>query len=201
MKLYYYPVAPNPTRVRTYIAEKGIEIEQVLVDFTKAEQRSEVHRARNPAGTVPVLELDNGSYLTESLPIIEYLEELYRVPVMIGTNARERAVARSWERKIEFDLMNRIIRLVHATNSPIGAPANPTIADFERARLPEGLACLDEKIGDNRFVLGSSTTIADCTLFAALYFAEFGKITIAEEYKNVNRWYKEFKSRPTAIKE
>ena len=88
MKLYYFPVAPNPTRVRIYLAEKGTEVEQVLVDLRKGEQssRSE-HLERNPFGNLPVLELDDGRFLTESLAIMELFEELYPDPPMLGRYA------------------------------------------------------------------------------------------------------------------
>ena len=88
MKLYYFPIAPNPTKVRIYLAEKGIEMEQVLVNLIKGEQKSEEHRARNPLANLPVLELDDGTHLSESLAIIELLEELHPQPPMIGTESR-----------------------------------------------------------------------------------------------------------------
>ena len=84
MKIYYFPIAPNPTRVMVYLREKNIALHEVFVDLRKGEQLSPEHLARNPAGALPVLELDSGEYITESLPIMEYLEELHPDPVMIG---------------------------------------------------------------------------------------------------------------------
>ena len=134
LKLYTFPIAPNPTKVRVYLAEKGIEIEQVTVNLPKGEQRSAEHRARNPLGKLPVLELDDGSFLTESLAIIEYLEELHPEPPMLGRTPLERARARELERLADLGVLLRVARIVHATRSPLGLPPNPAVAEEERAR-------------------------------------------------------------------
>ncbi|MGB1140250.1 MAG: glutathione S-transferase family protein, partial [Halioglobus sp.] len=179
MKLYYFPVAPNPTRVLVYLGEKGIEdIERVPVDLRQGEQNAEAHLARNPEGSLPVLELDNGDYLTESLPIIEYIEELYPEPPLIGTDADSRAYARSLERKAEMQLLGPVARLVHATNSPLGLPVNEAVAEIERARLPTSFERFNKTIADRPFVAGDTPTIADCTLFAALQFGQFFGVDI-----------------------
>jgi glutathione S-transferase len=198
MKLYYFPYAPNPTKVRAYIAEKGIEIEQILVNIRTDEQKSETHLQRNPTGTLPVLELDNGDYLTESLTIIEYLEELYPNPNMIGSNPLERANVREVERQVEHEILLRVIRIVHATNSPLGFPANPAVAETELNHLPDALKRINKLIGDQVFVMGSKVSIVDCTLFSALFFAELCELDISKEYSNLQRWYEDFKQRPSA---
>ena len=100
MKLYYFPVAPNPTKVHLYLAEKqargrGLDLEFVTVDLLQGEQRSEEHTGRNPFARLPVLELDDGSFLLESLAIIEYLEELNPEPPMIGVTPVGRAQVRA----------------------------------------------------------------------------------------------------------
>lgn len=197
MKLYYYPVAPNPTKVRTYMREKGIELEEVKVDFAQREQKSPEHLRRNPLGTLPVLELDDGQYITESLPIMEYFEELYPEPVMIGADSVSRLQVRAYERQVETTILNRIGRLVHATNSPLGWPPNPAVAEPEQKALPDAFALIDERIGKNRFAAGDTPTIVDCTLFAALYFGERFGVTVPEQYGNVARWYGEFRRRPS----
>lgn len=198
MKLYYFPIAPNPTKVRIYLAEKGIELEQVEVNLVKGEQRSPEHLARNPLGTLPVLELDDGTYLTESLPIIEFLEELYPEPPMIGHHLYERARVRALERIAETAVLNPIARIIHATRSPVGYPPSPEIAGRERERLPKGLEVLDSRIGEQPFVGGDKPSIADCTLCAALGFARFGQIDIDPAFENLHRWYTDFSKRPSA---
>ncbi len=193
MKLYHFPPAPNPAKVLAYIREKGLDdIELVLVDFFNQEQTSPAHLARSPRGTVPVLELDDGTCLTESLPIIEYLEEQFPNPWMIGRTPLERAQVRSRERYIEMNILSRVIRLVHATRSPLGLPPNPGVAASEQARLPEALSHVNAMVGTGPFVCGAQPTIADCTLLAALNFARFGQIELAAEYAHLQEWFDQF---------
>ncbi len=137
MKLYVLPVAPNPTKPRCYVAEKGIEIEQVLVDLREGAQRQPEFRAKNPLGRLPVLELDDGECIAESLPIIEYLEELYPDPPMIGRTPLERLRVRSAERLVDTGVLGPAALVVHATRSPLGLPPRPEMAEFHRARLDE----------------------------------------------------------------
>ena len=192
MKLYTFPPAPNPAKVGFYLREKGIQLETVLVDFTKGEQNSSEHLARNPAGTAPVLELDDGSFLTESLPIIEYLEELYPDPPMIGTDPLSRARTREAERDIEFAVMLRILRYVHAHKSPLGLPPNPAVAELELARLPNGLKRVEARLEGNEFVMGTTPSIADCTLLAALNFGRFADLDPAQDYPNIGAWFERY---------
>ena len=193
MKLYHFPPAPNPAKVLCYIREKGLEdIELVLVDFFKGAQNAPEHIARAPRGTVPVLELEDGTCITESLPIMEYLEELYPEPPMIGSTPVERAVTRARERYIELNITNRLVRLVHATNSPLGLPPNEGIEASERKNLPDALAYMDDLVGDGPFVMGQKPSIADCTLLAGFNFANFGKLDIHRDYSNLDRWFEMF---------
>jgi len=198
VKLYYFPIAPNPTKVRIYLAEKGIEIEQELVNLAKGEQRSPEHLARNPFGSLPVLELDDGSHLTESLAIIELFEELHPDPPMIGTDPFERARVRRLERIADLGVLIPVARIIHATRSPLGLPPVPEIAEAARRSLPKGLEILDAAIGDRPFLAGELPTIADCTLFAAFGFARFGEIEIDPAYRNLARWSADFGKRPSA---
>ena len=197
MKLYFFPIAPNPTRVLVYIREKGICLDEVPVNLREGEQRSPEHLARNPRGALPVLETDSGDYITESLPIIEYLEELYPRPPMIGDDPLTRAKTRELERLAELKLLQPIARLVHATNSPLGIPPEPLIAERERSALPAALQLIDERIGSHPFAAGERPTIVDCTLFAALQFGEYFGWVLPDEYANLQRWYCEFRQRPS----
>ena len=198
MKLFHFPGAPNPTRVLVFVREKGIDIDTELVDLREGEQNSAKHLARNPRGSLPVLQLDNGEYLTESLPIMEYLEELYPDPVMIGSDPLARARVREFERQVEVGILNPLARIVHATNSPLGLPARPEVAAAETQRLLNAAPRIDARIGDLPFAIGESPTIVDCTLFAGLLFGEFFGAAIPEECTNIHRWYNEFRNRPSA---
>jgi glutathione S-transferase len=197
MKHFYYPGAPNPTRVLVFLREKGIDIDTELVDLRKGEQNGDQHLARNARGSLPVLQLDNGEYLTESLPIMEYLEELYPEPVMIGSDPLARARTREFERQVELGILNPVARIVHATNSPLGLPARPEIAAAEQKRLLDAAPRIDARIGDAPFATGDSPSIVDCTLFAGLLFGEIFGTSIPGECSNIHRWYQEFGKRPS----
>ena len=198
MKLHYFPVAPNPTKVRVYLAEKGIEIDQVRVNLPQGEARSPTFLARNPMGKLPVLELDDGECLTESLPIIEYLEELNPEPPMIGTDPVERARVRSLERLADTGVLMSVARIIHATRSPLGLPPRPQVAEWAREALDQALGVLDAKIGQGPFVAGERVTIADCTLWAACGFAAFGEVEIDPRFRNTIEWRQRFSKRPSA---
>lgn len=204
MKLYAFPVAPNPTRVRLYLAEKRaggarIDLEEVSVNLREGQQRTPEHLARNPFGKLPVLELADGTHLTESLAIIEYLEDLHPDPPMIGADPLTRARVRELERIAEIGVMHPVARILHATRSPLGLPPNPEVAAFFRAVLPEALAVLDQRLSDGRaFVAGARPTIADCTLAAAFQFARFGGVEIAPGFASLARWDRAFRDRPEA---
>lgn len=204
VRLYYFPVAPNPTKVRLYLAEKAaggaaIELEEVLVDYRKGEQKGPEHLARNPFARLPVLELDDGAFLTESLAIMLFLEELHPDPDLIGGDPLERARVREMERICELDVLLPLARVVHATRSPLGHAPSPEVADFFGKRLARSLAILDERLADGRpFVAGERPTIADCTLAAAFQFARFGGLPLDPGLKRLARWDGAFRDRPSA---
>lgn len=204
MKLYVFVVAPNPTRVRLYLAEKAaagttVPIEEVMVSLPAGEQKKPEHLARNPRGAVPVLELDDGSFLTESLAIIEYLEELFPEPPLIGSEPLERARVRELERIAEMGVLRSVAGIVHATNSPLGLPPQPEVAASLRRALPPALGALDHALSDGRpFLAGDRPTIADCTLQAGLQFGRFRELDVLEGYEHLARWDRAYRERVPA---
>ena len=202
MKLYYFPIAPNPTKVMVYLGEKRLggaapALELVLVDLREGAQKSAQHLARNPSGKLPVLELDDGSFLSESLPIIEYLEERYPAPVLIGSTPEERARVRSVERLVDTGVLMTGGRAVHATNSPLGLPPNPAVAEDAMAGAKRTLARIDALLAEAPFVAGDRVTIADCSLWAALNFMSFFGLETDAGFANVRRWREAFGKRPS----
>jgi len=200
MKLYTYSIAPNPRRVHVYLAEKGIELTLETVDIATAANRSPEFLKKNPLGGLPVLELDDGSHLTESLAIIEYFEELHPEKPMIGRTPLERARTREVERIAEIGVLSQVGTIFQNT-SPLFAGRVKQSADAAqnaRARLANSLTVLDHKIGDKPFVMGGEPTIADCTLFAALRFGEFAGAPLDPGFRNVARWQAAFAQRPSA---
>ena len=197
MKLLYFPVAPNPTKVRVYLAEKGITLDCELVNLRGGETRTPEFLALNPLGKLPVLRLDDGSILTESLAIIEYLEELHPDPPFWGRDPVERAQARSLERLCDLGVLGSVARRIHATNSPLGLAPNPGVAALALEHLDQNLEVVDARIGDSPFVAGERPTVADCTLWAALNFGSFFDVEIDSRFGNVARWKSEFATRPS----
>ncbi|HEY0300849.1 MAG TPA: glutathione S-transferase, partial [Rhizomicrobium sp.] len=111
MKLYDSQTAPNPRRVRVFLAEKGVSVAVEPVDIVTAENRQPAFRAKNPTGGVPVLELDDGSFIAESVAICRYFEELHPAPPLMGTDAKDRAVVEMWQRRMELELFNPITQV------------------------------------------------------------------------------------------
>jgi glutathione S-transferase len=202
--LYFFPIAPNPTKVRLYIAEKqqagvSLGIDESLVNLPEGQQNAPKHLARNPFGRLPVLELDDGSFVSESLAIIEYLEELYPQPPLIGSEPRERARVRELERICDVGVLMAGGRAVHATRSPLGLPPSPAVAEQARSVVDRTLEVMDAALEDGRpFIAGAQPTVADCTLAAALQFLRFGEIAIDADLANLHAWDRRFRERPAA---
>jgi glutathione S-transferase len=200
MKIYDFAGAPNPKKLRVYLAEKGIEVPLESVDIISGQNRQPEFLKKNPLGGLPVLELDDGSHLPESLAIIEYFEETHPEPSMIGKTALERAKVRSLERICELGVLSSVAIIFQNTHPFMAGRLKQSAdaADNARARMANALKVIDDAIGSHPFVAGSRPTIADCTLLAALDFGEFAGIPLDPALKNVARWRSEFKKRPSA---
>lgn len=200
MKAYVFSGAPNPRKLIVYLREKGLDIPLETIDIVSGQNRTPEFLKKNPLGGLPVLELDDGSYLTESLAIMEYLEELHPTPPMIGASALERARIRELERICEIGVMSNV-GTIFQNRHPFFAQRikqSSDTAENARTRLTASLKVVNARIDDRPFVAGERPTIADCTLFAALAFAEFAVIPIEPGCKNIARWYESFQKRPSA---
>ena len=200
MKLYSFFGAPNPKKVRIYLAEKELQVPIQEVNIVSGENRTAEFLKLNPLGGLPVLELDDGSHLTESLAIIEYFEDLHPTPPMIGTNALERARVREIERIAETGVLLRVATIFQNTHPFMAGRIKQSADAAENARglMANSLKVLDSRIGNQPFVAGQRPSIADCTLCAALQFADFAQVPLDPAYANVGRWYETFKQRPSA---
>lgn len=199
MKLYDFPFAPNPRKTRVYLAEKGLEIPKVTVNIVKGEQNEPAFLAKNPMGGLPVLELDDGTCLRESLAIIEYLEELHPEPPMIGTTPLERARVRALERTADLGVLGSVARVFHGTRAVLpGRQPNAELAAMGRRDLERPAHYLASLLADGRpFVAGPRVTIADCTLFAAMEFARTGDLDL-DWPRELAAWFARFRERPSA---
>jgi glutathione S-transferase len=200
VKLYDSAIAPNPRRVRVFLAEKGIEVPTVSIDIVKAENRQPAFLLKNPLGGVPVLELDDGTTLSESTAICRYFEEVQPDPPLMGTDARDRASVEMWLRRIEFEVAFPIMQTFRNTHDFFKGRI-PQVAEWGavcREQALEQLAWLDGEMADRPFVAGDRYTIADITLLIGVDFGRVLDIRIDPEHKNLTRWYGEVSSRPSA---
>ena len=201
MKLYMFPFAPNAAKVRLYLAEKrfagcDIEIEEEVVNLIEGKQREPEYLAVNPLGAVPALETDEGVILHESLPIIEYFEELYPTPSMFGDTPVERAKAREIERIADIGMLIGVGREAHATRSPIGYPPNEDVASYHRERWNKVAGYLEASVADGRpFLAGDRVTVADCTLQAILQFARLMELDVLADYPHLQAWSDTYRER------
>jgi glutathione S-transferase len=168
-------VGPNPQIVRTFAAEKGITLEQVMVDVVKGENRGDAFKARNPFGQTPALELDSGQVITEVTAICELLEELHPQPALIGSTAAERAETRMWSRRIDHRVMEPFMAGFRATaGRPFFAPRMPLLSESagtEMIGLLHGnLRELDGLLDGRTWVCGERFTLADILLGCFLQF-------------------------------
>jgi glutathione S-transferase len=200
MKIYDFVGAPNPKKLRAYLAEKGLQVPMEQVNIVSGENRTPEFLKKNPLAGLPVLELDDGSYLTESLAIMEYFEELHPNPPMIGTTPLERARVRSLERICELGVLTRVGTIFQNTHPFMAGRVKQSAdaAETARTQMAVSLKAIDEKIGTRAFVAGERPTIADCTLLAALEFADFVGVPLDPGFTNVARWYADFRKRPSA---
>ena len=206
LKLYTVPLAPNPTKVMLYVAEReelgtDMGIEQIVVNTVKGRHREPEHLARNPFGTLPVLELDDGSFLVESLAIMTYLDELFPQGAMLSGTAEERARSRDVERIVDLRIAGPMGAYVHAKKSPLGLPPDPDKAAEMEERLQPPLDYLENLLSDGReLLMGDRISMADCTLQAPLQFLRFIEADLFGERPRLREWDERYRQRPAAQK-
>ena len=206
MKFYDCQTAPSPRRARIFIAEKGLEIETVEVDLGKREQLTDAFKKINPRCTVPVLELDDGTCLTENAGIAAYLEALSPDPPLLGSTPEEKGLVASWNTRIELEALwpiadafrNRSKGMAdRAITGPTDYAQIPELAERGRARAVEFFEVLDARLGEAEYVAGSSFSVADITAFVVVDFAGWVKLDATEGKAHTKRWYEQLKSRPS----
>ncbi len=204
MKLYMVPLAPNPTKVMLYIAERaelGVDmgIEQIVVNTVKGRHKEPEHLARNPFGTVPAFELDDGTFLVESLAIIQYLERKFPDnPILAGT-PEDIGHALDVERVVDLRLAGPMGGYGHAVNSPLGYPKDMEKAAQLEAAMQAPLDFLENLLSDGRPLLtGEQASIADCTLQASCQFVRFVEQDVFGDRPLLRAWDERYRERPAA---
>lgn len=201
MKLYDGGRAPNPRRVRVFLAEKGIEVPLVPVDMGALAHKSDEVTARNPLQRLPILELDDGTVLTETVAICRYFEELYPEPALFGSDALGKARVEMWQRRMEFHLLMPVAQAFRHIHPAMKEWEVPQVAAWGEANKPKAvdfLRLLDEHLADSEFAVGDSLSIADITGMIAIDFMKPARIELPGELANVRRWYGAMKARPSA---
>ncbi len=201
MKLYDTARAPNPRRVRIFVAEKGTDVPIEDVDFGKAEQKSETFSALNPMQQTPVLVLDDGTVLSESIAICRYLEEQHPEPPLFGADQIGRAVVEMWNRRIEFHLFQTVMltfRHSHPAAVKMGEAQIPALAESSKAKALDFLAHLDLELAKRPFIAGETFSIADITALVAVDFMRPARIDMPP-LDNIKRWRTAVAARPSAV--
>ena len=201
MKLYDGGRAPNPRRVKVFLAEKGITVPVEQVDLGKMAHKSPQYTAINPLQRVPALELDDGTVISESIAICRYFERLHPEPPLFGADAKDMALVEMWERRLEFHLLgpiSHVFRNSHPAMKEMEVPQVPAWAEANKPRVMDFLTLLDRELKARRYIAGDRYTVADITGMIAVDFMKPAKLAVPETLTNLKRWHDEVSARPSA---
>lgn len=201
MKLYDGGRAPNPRRTRVFLAEKRLTIPLVPIDMGALGHRSEQILSLNPLQRLPILELDDGTVITESVAICRYFEELHPEPPLFGEGAIGKALVEMWNRRVELHFLGPVSSAFRHTHPAMAEWEVPQIPEWGEANRPKAIkfmALLDERLANSQFIAGEKFSIADITLLIAVDFLKPAKISMPEELTNLRRWHEAISSRPSA---
>ena len=201
MKLYDTGRAPNPRRVRIFLAEKGITVPTEKVDLIALQQRSPAYSAINPMQRVPALVLDDGTVIAESIAICRYFEALQPDPPLFGRGALDVALVEMWNRRVEFHLFLPVASVFQHLHPAMKLMIDPQVPDWGEANKPrvfDFLQFLDGELKGRPYVAGQSYTVADITAMVAVDFMRVSKLAMPDNLTNVRRWHAEVSARPSA---
>jgi glutathione S-transferase len=201
MKLYDGGRAPNPRRVRVFLAEKGITVPLEPVDLGKLTHKSGAYTKINPLQRVPALRLDDGTVISESIAICRYFEAQKPEPPLFGFGAKDVAFVEMWERRVEFHLLgpiSHVFRNSHPAMAAMEVPQVPAWAEANKPRVMDFLALLDNELKHRRYVAGERYTVADITALVSVDFMKPAKLAVPDGLGNVKRWHAEVSARPSA---
>lgn len=201
MKLYDGNRAPNPRRVRIFLAEKAIDVPIEPVDMGAMEHKSEALTRLNPLQRLPVLELDDGTVLTETVAICRYFEGLQPEPALFGTGALGVATVEMWQRRVEMHLFYPIAQAFRHLHPAMKDWEVPQVAEWGEANKPKALqflTYLDEALADRPFIAGEEYSIADITGLVSIDFMKLARISVPDGLDHLMRWYHTVAGRPSA---
>ncbi len=201
MKIYDTPLAPNPRRVRWFMAEKGItDIEVVTLSLFEGQHKTPEYLRKAGLANVPMMELDDGTCVTESVAICRYLEALYPEPNLFGRTPTETAVIEMWLRRAEMMVATPLMIGVRHTHPAMGAleAQVPVIGEHNLTGATRALKVLDRRLGESEWLAADRLTIADIIAFIGLDFGRMIKFRPPEDLTHVGRWADAMRARPAA---
>jgi glutathione S-transferase len=201
MKLYDGGRAPNPRRVRVYLAEKGITVPTEQVDLGALQQKSDAFTAVNPMQRVPALVLDDGTVITESIAICRYFEALHPEPPLFGRGALQSALVEMWNRRVEFHLFIPVSHIFRHLHPAMKEMEIPQVTEWGEANKPRALSFLDHldsELKARSFIAGNDYSVADITAMIAIDFLRVSRLAVPDALTNLNRWYASVSERPSS---
>ena len=201
MKLYDLPASPNARRVRIFVAEKGLDIPMTPINMMENENKTEGYLAKNSLGRMPLLELEDGTCIAESMAICSYLEQLHPDPPLLGRDALDQAIVEMWQRRMEFELLMPIIAIFrHSADMWKGRITQvPEMAEIETANVKDKMIWLEKELNGQQYIANDEYTVADITAQCAFVMGKAAiGIRIPEELTNLSAWWSLVTSRPTA---
>ena len=200
MRIHDYKQAPNPRRVRIFLAEKGLDIDYVQVDLMTKQNMTPDFLGKNSMAALPVLELDDGTCIAESVAICRYFEELHPEPALFGSTAKEKAEVEMWQRRMEFDLLFPVSQAFRHGFPGFADRVEqlPAWQEQNQRRSVSQFQWLNDLLADREFVAGRTYTIADITALCAVDFAKIIKLRPGDEHPHLKRWHAAVSARPSA---
>jgi glutathione S-transferase len=208
MKLYDCKPAPSPRRVRIFLAEKGVSLPVEPVDLRAGQQFAEAFLRRNPWGTVPVLELDDGTTISEASACCRYIEELYPEPPLFGRTPVEKSLVQMWDHRAEVDGFLAVAEAFRnatpgmkgrALPGPVGYEQIPALADRGLQRIRHFMRAVDTHLAATPFLAGEAFSVADITLLVSIDFAGWCKVAVPPDHPHLARWHAAVSARPSAL--
>jgi glutathione S-transferase len=203
VKIYDFPVGPYPARVRIALGEKNLQsqVSFVLVDLRKGQHKQAEFLNLNYSGTVPVLQLDDGTLIAECTAITEYLDSLDGDPILTGRTPREKGLIHMMNKRAEIELLDAISVYFHHATPGLGPEVeiyqNQEWGLRQRDKALKGMGYFDDILTRQPFIAGAAFSMADITVIAGMIFAELVKLPVPPEYQALAAWYETMKQRPS----
>ncbi|MFA7415433.1 MAG: glutathione S-transferase [Rhizobium sp.] len=201
MKLYDGGRAPNPRRVTVFLKEKGITVDTIPVDMGRLGHKAPELTAKNPLQRLPILELDDGTVICETVAICRYFEEAHPNPPLFGLDGKDKAIVEMWNRRAELVFLAAVaaaFRHLHPAMVEWEVPQVPEWGEANKPKAVDFLRFLNGELAGREFIAGPRYTIADITAMIAFDFMKPARIVCPEELTHVWRWYRQVSTRPSA---